>query len=734
MPNKSKDTSGFKLLAIRPLKGCEESYKKRLLEGEFYKFYQGYRFLDEKGVEISEQNDNVNQGVYKVVPPEDPLNLYSKGELTINISAVVGENGSGKSSLIELFFLALFVKSSKTSILNLRKKIVRTKNSITRLETDIKILEGNLGPTIDKADLDIYKSSVLKIEALRKQKQGAESHLEKLKEASDLARNNKLRLEIFIEIGNEIQMISFYPRNFRNKSKIKEFLFVPDHITDLFYTISLNYSLYGLNALEIGSWIEMLFHKNDGYLTPVVINPMRTNGQIDINKENYLAQNRILANLVDYKLKQKEIVDGKIIDEILFSIPTKKLENCDFYFESFPVLENSNGKDVTNFVKIEKGAYKLFINEKKIDILKFFDIGDDLSISLKGVDPSLIKKYISQKLFKIARTYTEYSRFYSIQDSGTERIDDFETFISDLIKDRTHKTLKLRQLINVIKYGVLSNRESKELEIIYGIEDGSDIKWKEGKLRLRFSDYSKIIRHAYNKAIETTKKEGELELMEFIPNAFFEPQVSFKGEAGFRSLSSGEQQYYNAINTIVYHVLNLDSIPNHFNRVNVIFDEIELYFHPEFQRRFISDLIKSLRNLDLANIKEFNIVFSTHSPFILSDIPSSNILRLKKGEPQKNPNQTFAANIYDILKDDFFLEDGVVGEFASEKIAEVLEGRISNEESCLKIIEIIGDPLLKSVVAEKFSSRIKEENVLEEQIKKLQNQLNNIRNASDKRI
>lgn len=726
--------SGFKLLAIRPLKGCEESYRKRLLEGEIYKFYQDYHFLDENGIEISQKNNNVNHGVYKIVLPQEPVSLYSKGGLTINISAIVGENGSGKSSLIELFFLSLFIKSSKTSILKLSKKSLDTKNFISRLETDIAILEGNLGSTIDKIDLDIYKSSVLKIDALRRQKQEAESHLVKLKDAIELARNNKLRLEVFFEIAGDIQMISFYPRKFMNKSKIKEFLFVPDHITDFFYTVSLNYSLYGLNALEIGSWIEMLFHKNDGYLTPVVINPMRTNGQIDINKENYLAQNRILANLVDNKLKQREIIDGKIIDEILFSIPTKKLENCDYYFELFPEPEKLNGRVVTNFVKIEKGAYRLFVNEKKIDILKFFDIGDDLSISLKGIDPGLIKKYISQKLFKIARTYAEYSGFYSIHDSGTERIDDFEAFISDLIKDRTHKTLKLRQLINVIKYGVLSNRDSKELEVIYGIEDGSDIKWKDGKFRLRFSDYSKIIQHAYNKAMGTTKKEDELELMEFIPNAFFEPQVSFKGEAGFRSLSSGEQQYFNAINTIVYHVLNLDSIPNHFNRVNVIFDEIELYFHPEFQRRFISDLIKSLRNLDLANIKEFNIVFSTHSPFILSDIPSSNILRLKKGEPQKNPNQTFAANIYDILKDDFFLEDGVVGEYASEKIAEVLAGRISNEESCLKIIELIGDPLLKSVVAEKYNSRIKDEELLEEQIRKMQDQLNKIRNAPNKGI
>ena len=41
--------SGFKLLAIRPLKGCDTRFRKNLNDGEIYKFYQDYKFLDEKG-------------------------------------------------------------------------------------------------------------------------------------------------------------------------------------------------------------------------------------------------------------------------------------------------------------------------------------------------------------------------------------------------------------------------------------------------------------------------------------------------------------------------------------------------------------------------------------------------------------------------------------------------------------------------------------------------------------
>lgn len=42
-------------------------------------------------------------------------------------------------------------------------------------------------------------------------------------------------------------------------------------------------------------WIEALFHKNDGYRTPIVLNPFRERGNIDINVETELAEQRSIA-------------------------------------------------------------------------------------------------------------------------------------------------------------------------------------------------------------------------------------------------------------------------------------------------------------------------------------------------------------------------------------------------------------------------------------------------------
>lgn len=723
--------NGFKLLAIRPLEGCDKNFRKRLKDGTLYKFYQNYLFLDSQKREICLKNNNVNEPVHSIVQPRE-LKLYTrKSNLKMNVSAVVGKNGSGKSTLFELFFLVVFLKSAKSNLLDLKDEILKTQERINLLKTDIEINKGNLTSNMLDQNLDDLRTLIINNEDLEQQLYWENHHLNSIKEAQNFANKNSIAVEIYVEINGKVSRLSILNNNvsFNDSSLIDNLELTKQNIQDCFYSISLNYSLYGLNSKYLGKWIERLFHKNDAYHTPLVINPMRSNGDIDINKENDLAQSRILTNLVDSKLKQKEIVKGKVIDLIQFSIPSKKLEKNNYYISrGANVLYPEKTEEVPKLVKIPEG-YKDHQDLQSHDdnILTYFGI-EKQPIGLGDLDFELIKKYVSQKLFKIARTYTGYRKYLQKYDSSKQIISNIEKFISDLLEDSTHKTLKLRQLVNVLKYGILSNKDSAEMEFVYKVSNRSAGKWENGIFQLKFSDYALIINKAYQKALDSYNEKSKdkfsrkPELIEFVPNAFFVPEVRFKGEGRFESLSSGEQQYYNAINTIVYHILNLDTIDNHYTRVNIMFDEVELYFHPEFQRRFISDLLRSLNNLKLDKIKEVNISFSTHSPFILSDVPTSNILRLIDGVPQDLSNETFAANIYDLLNDDFFLKDGVIGEFAKQKIKRILGKKVISEED-IKILELIGDPLLKSVVIDQANAKISNNDLINQQIKKLQKQL-----------
>ena len=109
-----------------------------------------------------------------------------------------------------------------------------------------------------------------------------------------------------------------------------------------------------------------------------------------------------------------------------------------------------------------------------------------------------------------------------------------------------------------------------------------------------------------------------------------------------------------------------------YKHVNVIFDEVELYFHPDLQRRFVKYLLDALKNLNLQYIEGVNIQLVTHSPFVLSDIPATNILCLSNDKEEKPFGNTFAANIHDLFNNRFILLD-TIGELAKTEILELVD-------------------------------------------------------------
>ena len=213
----------------------------------------------------------------------------------------------------------------------------------------------------------------------------------------------------------------------------------------------------------------------------------------------------------------------------------------------------------------------------------------------------------------------------------------------------------------------------------------------------------------------------------------------------FGLLSSGERQFAYMMSTYIYHLFNLESIAltkiralsgggrgqqSDTNRIayrmiNLIFDEMELCFHPEYQRTFVKRLTNLLIDSKLNTIFSINIILTTHSPFVLSDIPLSNILFLKKGKVANNAVtiNPFGANVNDILKQSFFLENGFMGElvrgwiislcsylyqnvdFSKFQIPDHCRSYQWTPETARVFIEQIGDTLIKSQLMEAYFSK-----------------------------
>ena len=167
----------------------------------------------------------------------------------------------------------------------------------------------------------------------------------------------------------------------------------------------------------------------------------------------------------------------------------------------------------------------------------------------------------------------------------------------------------------------------------------------------------------------------------------------------------------NSISTYIYHLRNLNYHTGanntiEYSNVNLILEEVELYFHPEYQRQYIYRMLKQIEQARLENIKAINIILVTHSPFVLSDIPKNNVLFLKEGRPIRIMQEnTFGANIHALLQNGFFLEGAPMGEFAKVKINHMFERLHKGEygEELFEEISKVSEPLLKTQLYQLYS-------------------------------
>lgn len=231
-----------------------------------------------------------------------------------------------------------------------------------------------------------------------------------------------------------------------------------------------------------------------------------------------------------------------------------------------------------------------------------------------------------------------------------------------------------------------------------------------------------------------------------LSSAILKDKTEKKSE--FEALSSGEKQLIHSISSILYHIKNVDSINLKsgkllgYRNINILLDEIELYYHPEMQRNYLAYLLKMIGKLSLSKIEAVNICLVTHSPYILSDIPNYFTLKLETGTPKSDDFGTFGANIHDLLANDFFMKkDGFMGEFAKNEIIsatnflkacidkkqenENTENEKWNKQKIKSLISIIGEPLIKNSLKGMYDVAFPLENndeILEE-IERLRNLL-----------
>lgn len=164
----------------------------------------------------------------------------------------------------------------------------------------------------------------------------------------------------------------------------------------------------------------------------------------------------------------------------------------------------------------------------------------------------------------------------------------------------------------------------------------------------------------------------------------------------------------------------------------ILVDEIEEGLHLEWSRRLINFLINEFNQFLNAKIQ---FIFTTHSPFMLSDIKNGNVICLVKDEEDvkvKLMRNTFAKNLQEIMHDDMFIKD-IYGEFAISKINNIIKELDPLQESdslvyyltkenLLSEIDMISEPLLRNKLYEMYEKKF-QESTIENRIKQLKSEL-----------
>lgn len=89
-------------------------------------------------------------------------------------------------------------------------------------------------------------------------------------------------------------------------------------------------------------------------------------------------------------------------------------------------------------------------------------------------------------------------------------------------------------------------------------------------------------------------------------------------------ISEGELTFIHTF-TGIYYALTNKNIWKKQKTVIIILDEPDLSFHPQWTASFIKNLTDLIANYNNQNIK-YQFIISTHSPFMISDVPKENII------------------------------------------------------------------------------------------------------------
>lgn len=352
-------------------------------------------------------------------------------------------------------------------------------------------------------------------------------------------------------------------------------------------------------------------------------------------------------------------------------------------------------------------------------LLKNFIIGSILSVICRILEEDAGNFYLEEG-------YIEKEELFTNRKLNAEQL-----FLLFLENAYTNIGEKKKKIFDEILYYELFNEIGKVLLPISNSRDVTNqiIHTKLNDIKPIIDLHRKCVRNlvAYFKENE----DKNLNLYEFISiNAY-------------RNMSSGEFAILNFFSKLYFFLKNKPTTLLNKNNFILLLDEADSGLHPMWKKGFITTILKFIPYFfeGLNSKPNLQIILTTHDPLTLSDIPKHNVIFLEKPEEGKcqissRVQKTFGANITDLLADSFFLEKGLIGDFALKKINDAIDWINKNKNKTKiskrkltyykKVIELIDERVIKLKLSEMITELLPDNTfyneMIDKEIEKLQNQ------------
>lgn len=684
-----------------------------------------------------------NLKVGKIVFEDFLPDFYGKN---ISVHAIVGKNGSGKSALLELMF-----------------RMVNNFGAVMCMGADRNAAENIAYVTGIYADLEYTKTVEEVNEAMEGVCKAHHGTLCIRDKAMWLVWDGEVHWLTdcgdFLMYGEDIpyraEINHAFDRQVRQEDGGRKSR--QQRLADMFfYTIATNYSMLGFQSPEFEdeasleyksvkidvddglmdthedgvdtkmwvdtmNWMNRLFHKNDGYMCPIVLNPYRNEGNINMDNEAELTSDRLSALLLHDDGILRGMLDDYRLDSIEYTLDSS-------LYKHFTPRYVKDAYGRTRNRLADGGCLRLFREaigmENSYASIVLDKLQVDWSMEIDEVAMTA-RMYLVYKVLSIAKKYPSYSQYrkFGNVDYTFESCDDLDVHLlemlaSDVKSHHSHIEHKVHQMLFFIN--VCDRR------------NGMDYGWMKQPFPLS----------AYMDKMELRSHDVSLEerMLSMPPSIFrqeiFLKRLERKGRSNakgrwvrhlpLKRLSSGEKQFLYQISTLVYHLMNLSSVSKEnvkYHDVNVVLDEIEVCFHPEYQQGFLASLLAVLdEGLGLNAEFGIHIWLTTHSPFLLSDLSQKNITYLENGRwltgkelKEREMVNPFLANVCDILYHSFFLAHGFSGLYAKKMVLSLLDflkGQNNGDwdkDSAKVMIENVGERLIKRMLTELYRKKYEED-------------------------